>query len=185
MSAVGPESPDGLSRSGLSIEEGKKSGEFRRYRQALAGVYLTLVAGAFALLAASVAKALLFPPPSNAETEASVAQCEAEAMRLLEAFEERAIRAVRAADTDSDGWRELADEVSTLRHRCLTRAGTAGPRGVALADALEALSEVERGFRRVVNQVEEEVAGPRQRVRRALARARGETPPGRAGGTTP
>ncbi len=40
----------------------EKSNEFKRYRQALAAVYLTTVAGGFVLLAASVAVQLFLPP---------------------------------------------------------------------------------------------------------------------------
>jgi hypothetical protein len=45
----------------------EKSNEFRRYRQALAVVYITTIAGGFALLAASVAVQLFLPPDVELE----------------------------------------------------------------------------------------------------------------------
>lgn len=45
----------------MSVSRGsEKSNEFRRYRQVLAGIYITVIAVGFALLAASVGRQLLF-----------------------------------------------------------------------------------------------------------------------------
>lgn len=171
--------------------EGKKSGEFRRYRQALAGVYLACVAAAFALLAASVAKALLFAPPLSPRAEATLADCESSTLALLDGFEAETVRTIeenRGPEETQERWRQLARRAAALRARCLTHKGGSA-RDATLAEAFEALGDVERGYRDMIDQFEDEVVGPRERVRRALARVRPEgrenRPPGRAGGDTP
>jgi hypothetical protein len=50
--------------------EGKRSSEFRRYRQALTAVYFTVVGAGFLLLTGSVARQLLFPRPPAVELSA-------------------------------------------------------------------------------------------------------------------
>lgn len=168
--------------------EGKKSGEFRRYRQALAGVYLACVAGAFALLAASVAKALLFAPPLSPRAEAALADCESSTLELLDGFEAETAKTIedyRGPEETHERWRELAQRAAALRARCLTQS-TGGARDASLTEALQALGQAERGYRNMIDQFEDEVVGPRERVRRSLARARpsGFRPPGQAGGDT-
>ena len=164
--------------------EGKKSGEFRRYRQLLAGVYLVCAAAIGVLLLVSVVKALLFPPPVSAATAASTADCAAQIDRLARSWEAEATAMVPPL-SGPDGervsrLRALTRERLALRARCLSQAGT-GLRGAAIAEGLEALADLEAGIRRLLDQFDRDVAAPRERVRRSLARA-GSTAPGRAGG---
>jgi hypothetical protein len=165
--------------------EGKKSGEFRRYRQLLAGVYLVCAAAIGVLLLVSVVKALLFPPPVSAQAAASTADCAAEIDRLARSWEAEATAMV-APPSSPDGervsrLRDLTRERLALRARCLSQAGT-GLRGVALAEGLEALADLEAGIRRLLDQFDRDVAAPREQVRRSLARVRSNALPGRAGG---
>lgn len=145
-------------------------------------VYLTCAAAAGALLVASVVKALLFAPPAAA-SGASVAECRAEiqlqlrrldvrvAETLATPFDPDASSEARRSAAEREDWEQIEAQRARLRGSCLAAAGH-GTAAKAMTEALDALGQVERGYRQLLESYHRDVAADRHRLRQSLAELR-------------
>jgi hypothetical protein len=155
------------------------------------GVYTTCVVAVFALLVVSVVKGLLFTPPAGATgtRDASIAECRsaiALQLRRLDARVAETLGASFAPDpadqarrsaVEQQDWDRLGAQRAKLRGRCLAAAGSRGEAARDLAEALDALGQVERGYRDLLERYHHGVAADRHRVRQSLAGLGRELPP--------
>lgn len=140
----------------------------------------------FALLVVSVVKGLLFAPPAGAAGDASISQCRSEIdnqLRRLDARVAQKLAESLAADEAQDpaavreDWNRLGAQRAKLRARCLNAAGSRSEAARNLAEALDALGQVERGYRDLLASYHRDVAPHRQRARQTLADLGRELPP--------
>lgn len=153
------------------------------------GVYTTCVVVVFALLVVSVVKGLLFAPPAGAAGETTIAQCRSEIenqLRRIDAQVARNLAASFAPDpadqarrvaSEHEDWDRLEAQRARLRARCLNAAGPRSEAAKDLAEALDALGQVERGYRDLLEAYHRDVAAHRHRVRHSLAGLGRELPP--------
>ena len=140
----------------------------------MVGIYWTFAAAAGVLLVASVVRALLFAPPAAASAT-TVTECRAQIGLQLRRLDAR-VAGTMAATLDPDAgsaleredWSRIERKHAQLRGSCLAAAGE-GATAKAMTEALDALGEVERGYRDLLELYHRDVAADRHRLRQLLA----------------
>jgi hypothetical protein len=171
-------------------KEGKKSNEFRRYRQVLVGIYVGTVAAGAVLLFASVANELLFRRTATKPSAASLSGtsppdtatllgCHHDVLRLLTELGTRTCEAVQAPiegrDPSQSAWAAFEQRWHAEWARIDASCGFSELADTNLGVAYDRLAKVHgdlpqmgRKFRSLLVQFDDEQAAELARMRRAL-----------------